>query len=200
MNKIIKILVGADFLFQFGYGLLTPVFAIFIVRSIENGTAQVAGTAVAIYWIVKSILRVPLAWYLDKKRGEYDDFCFLILGFFLTSILIFFYYFAKTPFHIYTIQFFMGIAGAFGFTPWYGFFSRHIDKFHENFEWSITVSLSGIAIGVAGFVAGVMADKIGFSSIFILGGILSLFSTATLFFIGKNIQIQKKDSFQIKEK
>ncbi|GAG17355.1 unnamed protein product, partial [marine sediment metagenome] len=170
INKFIKILISSDFALQIGIGFVTPVFAIFLLNSIENGSAKLAGMAVAIYWLTKSILRIPLAYFLDKKRGEHDDFYTMIIGFFIVSLCYFLYLFAKIPIHIYAIQFLMGIGGALGFTPWYGFFSRHIDKHHENLEWSIEVSVVGFALSGAGLATGIIAEKFGFQPIFIIAG------------------------------
>lgn len=200
INKVIKVLVSTDSIFEFAYGLVTPVFAIFIIQSIENGTAQVAGTAVAIYWFVKSALRIPIAWLLDKKDGEYDDFYSMVFGFLLYSVCLFLYNFASTPMHVYLIQTLTGVAGAFAFTPWYGFFTRHIDKSHENFEWSISVSLTGFGISLAGFLAGIIADNFGFAYIFTVGGILSLVSTLLLLLIGKSLKTKTKDGYNVEFK
>jgi len=170
------------------------------VQSIAGGTAQVAGTAVAIYWFVKSVFRLPIAWFLDKKEGEYDDFYSMVFGFFIYSVCLFLYNFASTPTHVYEIQFLTGIAGAFAFTPWYGFFTRHIDKFHENFEWSLSVSITGFGISLAGFLAGIIADNLGFKYIFTIGGILSLVATALLALMGKNLKKKSKDGYNVEFK
>ncbi len=197
INRVIKILIGADLMFMTASGFITPVFAIFLIRSIEGGSAQLAGTAVAIFWLTKSVLRIPIAYYLDKKRGEYDDFYSMVIGFSIYTLAHFLYLFANLPVHIYAIQLLMGIGGAFAFTPWYGFFSRHIDRYHESFEWSIEVSLVGLGISGAGFASGIIADKFGFAPLFVISGIISLIGTLLLLLIGKNLKIRKKNGYII---
>ena len=128
INKVIRILIGANLLFNSASGLMNPVFAIFLIESISPGSIQLAGTAIAILWVVKSTLRIPIAYFLDKTIRENDDYYALVIGFFIHSIAYFLYIFARTPGHIYAIQVLFGIAGAFAYTPWYGFFARHIDK------------------------------------------------------------------------
>ena len=197
INKIIKTLIGADLLFMSAAGFVAPVFAIFLVQSIEGGSAQLAGTAVAVYWLTKSVVRVPLAYFLDKKRGEYDDFYTMLFGFSIFTVTQFFYLFAEIPAQIYAIQFVMAIGAACAFTPWYGFFARHIDKFHESFEWSLEISFVGFGIAGAGFAAGFIAEHYGFAPLFIISGTLSLLGTLFLLFIGKNIKIEKVDGHVI---
>lgn len=200
INKIIKILTISDLFYQTGAGFVAPIFAVFLINSVGNSSMKVVGIAVAIYLITKSITRLPVGYFLDKKRGEYDDFYSLISGFFVMSICYFLFLLAKTPNHIYIIQFLMGVGAAFAFTPWYGFFSRHLDEHHENLEWGIAISLTGFGMAGAAFVAGLVADKFGFEPIFILGGTFSLLGTILLLFIGKNIKLRKTDGFTIEKK
>jgi len=200
INKIIRILIGADLLINSAAGFLSPIFAVFLINSIVPGSIELAGTAMAIMWVTKSIVRIPVAYALDKKEGENDDYHSLVIGFFIHSIAYFLYIFAETPMHIYAIQALFGIAGAFAYTPWYGFFARHIDKRRENFEWSITNSVIGFGMAGAGFLAGVVAQNYGFTPIFIVCGIMSLAGTALLLLMKNQIKIVVKDGYEIKEK
>lgn len=199
INRIILILIASDVVFQIGTGFIDPIFAVFLVESVSGGSLQLAGTAVAIYWLVKSIVRIPIAFLLDKKRGEKDDFYTMLTGFFMISAIQFLYLFVNTATHIYIIQIFLGIAGAMAFTPWYGFFSRHIDKYQENMEWSISNSMVGFAIAGAGFATGIVAEKFGFHPIFIISGTLSLLGTLLLLLIGKKVHLKKRDGYTIEK-
>jgi len=49
LNKIVKKLVLTDFIFLFGWGLVSPILAIFIVDNIRGGDAGVVGIAVGIF-------------------------------------------------------------------------------------------------------------------------------------------------------
>lgn len=194
INKVIKILIGADLLFCSAFGFITPIFAIFLVKSVENGSIQLAGTAVAIYWLVKSALRIPVGYFLDKKGGERDDFYSMLIGFSIYSLAHFLYLFAHTANHIYAIQFLMGVGGALAYTPWYGFFTRHIDKHKESFEWGVGISLIGFGTAAAGYIAGFIAEKFGFTPLFIISGSIIMLGVIILLLIGKNIDVKRKES------
>jgi len=198
INRVIKVLIASDFVFQVGIGFVDPILAVFLVEKIQGGSLELAGAAVAIYWLSKSIIRMPVAYFLDKKRGEYDDFYSMLVGFAIITACQFFYLMAHTSAHIYIIQLFLGLGGALAFTPWYGFFSRYIDRYQENMEWSISNSLVGFAIAGAGFATGFVANNFGYTPIFIISGTLSLLGTLLLFFMGKNINLKKTDGFTIK--
>lgn len=49
MNITLKYLILADLAFWSGWGLVSPVFAIFIASNIIDGSAVVAGIAYGIY-------------------------------------------------------------------------------------------------------------------------------------------------------
>ena len=74
INRVIKYLILSDLAFWSGWGLFNPVFAIFIIEKIQGGNAFVVGAAVAVYWITKSLLRIPIGIFLDSLTGEKDDY------------------------------------------------------------------------------------------------------------------------------
>jgi len=80
INKIVKYLILSDIAFFTGWGLVSPIFPIFVLDRIQGGTALVVGTATAIYWIVKALLEFPVGTLLDKHAGEKDDYFFLVSG------------------------------------------------------------------------------------------------------------------------
>ena len=128
----------------------------------------------AVYWVVKSLIQLPIARFLDKTDGEKDDFYALFLGYIMASISVLFFIFAKTPLHIYLIQAFFGIAMAVAVPAWYGIFTRHIDKLKENQEWSLDSIAIGIGAATSAALGGILANRYGFQTVFIIGGFLAV--------------------------
>lgn len=188
INLIIKYLVLSDLLFWTGWGLISPVFAIFIVERIEGGTAFVAGLASAIYWILMSILRIPISLFLDKTLGEKDDYWFLTIGLLVASFLPFFFILARLPWHIYLLQSIHAIAMAMSLSGWTAIFTRHIDKGKEATEWALDATSVGIGMGIAGAIGGWAVTKFGFTLVFILVGIFGIIGAVLLFAIRKEFQ------------
>lgn len=191
INKVIKILIASDFVLNSGWGLLAPVFAIFLVQKIALGSAaegaKIAGFASLTYWIVKSSLQIPIGGYLDKKRGEKDDFWFMVLGTFLTGLTPFGYLIARFAWHIYAFQTIHAIGMAMVVPSWSAIFTRHIDKGKEAFEWGVESTSLGFGAGIAGAIGGILVALFGFNVIFILVGTFTIISAFLLLLIHKEI-------------
>jgi len=191
VNKVIRFLMAGDFFLNSAWGLLGPVFAIFILQNIATESAgkaaEVAGFAALTYWITKSFLQIPIGHYLDKTHGEKDDFLFMVLGLFLTALTPFGFLASSQPWHIYAFQ----VLHAFGmamFVPsWNAVFTRHIDRGKEAFEWGLNSTFVGFGVGITGAIGGILAAYFGFKIIFILAGSINIISAFILLFVRKQI-------------
>ena len=66
INSVIRILTISDVLIISGFGLVAPIFAVFITDSIKGGTLEVVGIASAVYLLAKSLGQIPVAVIIDK--------------------------------------------------------------------------------------------------------------------------------------
>ncbi len=183
LNKIIKYLILSDLIFYTGWGLITPIFAIFIIGNIQGGTILVAGIASSIYWILKSGLRVPIGIFLDNHRGEKDDYFFLVVGLLIAALIPFGYIFSKLPWHIYVLQTVYAVGMAMSLSGWSAIFTRHIDKGKEATEWGLDATSYGIGIGVSAAIGGWAVTQFGFNPVFIAVGVMGLIGVALIFFL-----------------
>lgn len=185
-------MVSVDFVVNSAFGSFTPVFAIFLTDKIQGGSAEVAGFAMAAYWLTKSLFQLPIARFLDKTDGERDDFYALIGGYLAGSASIFLFTFASTPTHIYLVQALFGLSMAVAVPAWYGIFTRHIDKGETSFEWSLESVFSiGIATAISGAVGGVIATRFGFDALFTGASILALVGALSLVFLYPHLTPRK---------
>ena len=188
VNKVIKYLILSDLAFWTGWGLMTPVFAIFIIQNIKGGSAFVAGIASAVFWLVRSGLRVPIGMILDSRPSERDDYFTLVAGLFIASVVPFGYIFAKTPLDIYILQGIYGLGLAMLLSGWTAIFTRHIDKGKESTEWGLDATGIGFGVAAAGAVGGWAVTKFGFEPVFIIVGILGLIGVTILFGLRNEIK------------
>lgn len=202
INRVIKYLILSDLILLSGWGLLSPLFAVFIVNRIQGGTLAVVGATTAIYWILKSFLRIPIGIFLDNRKGEEDDFWFLFFGLLLSALVPFGYLMAAYPWHIYLLQIVFAAGEAMAISAWSAIFTRHIDKGKEATEWGVYGTSVGLGIGIAGFFGGLMAVSFGFNFIFILVGFSGIVSAVILLPLLKFLSPRKTDkgmSFTPKE-
>jgi len=183
INKVIRILILSDIFLLSALGFIVPIFAIFIADHIQGGDIKVAGFAVGIYWIGKSLLRLPIGAYLDKNHGEKDDFYSMLLGTFLISLVYFGYIFSRTVWHVYLLQGLYALGMAMAVAAWPAIFTRHIDQGQEAFEWGLWGASTGLLYGLAGILGGIIASYFGFKMLFVLVGILAFLAGLILIMI-----------------
>lgn len=190
-NKIIRFLIIGDFFFNSALGLISPIFALFVVLKITNNdvaqAAEVVGYSTFLLWSVKSILQIPIGKYLDRNHGEADDFWSMFIGHLIVGLTPFGFLFSDHIWHIYAVSLAQAIGLAMLVPPWYAVFTRHIDKDKEAYEWSVDSTSLGIGVGITGALGGYLMAHYSFEIIFILAGILGTVSTVSLLFIKEEI-------------
>lgn len=194
VGRVIKFFIISDLIFFGGWGLVQPIFAVFILENIAGATVVTVGTLAAIFWIVKSLLQLPLARYLDRTPGEKDDFYALVSGLFLASISAFLFVLAKEVWHLYIIEALHSVALALYVVAWSPIFSRHLDGGKVSFDWALDSSAVGISSGVAGFVGGIVASAFGFEAVFVMVALLSAASAMILLLVPDLVLPQLKQA------
>jgi len=174
INKIIRVLVLGDIMFFSAYGLIGPIFAVFVTNQVAGATIVTAGFAATINLLVRALLQMPVARYVDRHKGEKDDFKFMVAGSTLISIVPFAYLFVTTPWHLYLAQVVLGIGGALANPGWFAIFTRHIDKGKEGTEWTLENVGVGLAAAGTAAIGGILAQQFGFNNLFVIVGVLSL--------------------------
>ncbi len=180
VNRVIRHLVISDFVLNFAFGLLAPIFAVFVLKNIEGGSIRVIGLATTFYWISRTLTTVPLSRLMDRTDGERDEFYFVIAGTFIMSSLPLFYLFVKLPWHIYAIQLMLGVANSMAVPGWRILFTDHIDRGRTGFEWSLEDIAIGLSVGASAYLGSVLADRFGFPIVFIILAVLGYISTIIL--------------------
>src|SRR3989344_4270323 len=102
MNKKLLLLILSDVLILSSFGLLGPIFAVFITGSLEGGTLVAAGLATTIFLIVRSAVSLPLSkYFIDKEKHKTHS---LLLGTLLIITVPFIYIFSTSTTHIFIAQ------------------------------------------------------------------------------------------------
>lgn len=191
INRVVKFLVLADLIFLGGWSMVQPIFSVFVIKNIPGASLIVLGGIMAVYWLVKSLLQIPVANYLDNHDGEKDDFYALLISLTLAAVAAFMLAITENLWQLFFAQFIYAVAMGFYVPSWSGIFSRHLDDKRFSFDWSLDSTVVGLTSFVAALLSGILAETFGFSFVFFLVGILSLVSAVMLFLV-PNLIIPKE--------
>jgi len=173
-------MISDVFIFS-GFGLVSPILAVFIKDDLIGGTLFAAGVASAIFLITHAILQIVFAHYFNPK----DRFWMLWTGTALIVLVPFGYIFSSKIWHIFIVQFIYGIGASFAYPSWYSLFSSNLDKGQQGFQWSIYNSSVSIGTAITAASGAWLAQRIGFQWVFLMTGAIAVLGLFTLFFLEK---------------
>ncbi|MDP3057707.1 MAG: MFS transporter [bacterium] len=205
LNKIIKYLTVADFALLSGFSLIAPIFAIFILNNIKGGNMEVVGFATAINVLVRAVLQLPIAKYLDKKRGDLDEYYFTIISTVLLAATPLLYLKISTPVELYAVQIIYAIGFAMNYPAWMSLFTRHAEREREGSQWAIYSAVTGVGAAAAAAIGGVIGERYGFPALFWLVFFVTMLGAISLLKIYEPLKaphehhkIKQKEAFEIK--
>ena len=181
-NAVVRRFVLADLIWLGGWGLMSPIFGVFVVDKIPGGTVLTVGIGAAIYWVLKSVIQIPVALAIDRTPSERDDYLILVVSLMLAGCTAFSFILVKTVWQLYLVQAMQAVSFALYIPSWNGIFTRHLDPEHRALEFALDSAAVGVATGLAGLVGSIIADTFGFSVIFFMTAILSFVSAIIIFY------------------
>lgn len=182
MKRVIILLIISDILILSAFGLVTPIFAIFLKEGISGGSILAAGIASTIFLLVKSVCQLPFSLYIDTKRSKLR---FLLFGTLLISAVPFVYAFSPNVSWIFFAQGIYGLGAALAYPTWFSLFTMHLDRKHRGFEWSLWSTGVGLGAALTAFLGAIIARSLGFQVLFFIVGFCSLAGMFVLFFLSK---------------
>lgn len=193
INPTVRFLTISDTMLAAALGLFGPIFAVYLTESIRTDNAlEVIGIGTSIYLFTKSIGQVPLAYLIDKIKGEKDDFYILLIGNSIYFIVPILYTFITQPWHLFFIQFIYGLGAALTIPTWRALFTRHIDRGKEGIEWGIYQTMSDLAGAVAAPIGAMVAVFYGFNAVLYLASALALVSSIFIYVTRGDLRFAKK--------
>lgn len=106
MNRTLKLLIVSDTLVFTGFGLVTPILAIYIKNSI-GGSLEAIGLMTTLFLISKTIFQLLFSKVFEPKQR----FFMVVVGTLLIAIVPFIYLFSSQMWHFYVAQILYGIGG-----------------------------------------------------------------------------------------
>ncbi|MEM3091223.1 MAG: MFS transporter [Candidatus Pacearchaeota archaeon] len=171
MNKKLFLLILSDVLILSSFGLIGPIFAIFITNNLEGGGLVSAGLATTIFLVVKSVVQLPLSrFFIDKEKHKTHS---LLLGTLLIITVPFIYLSAKHVNIIFLAQIIYGLGAAMAYPAWFTLFTNYLDKKHKGFEYTLWATGVGIGGALSAYLGAKLADLFGFQILFFIVGIVA---------------------------
>ncbi len=181
-NRLIMKLICTSFFVHSGWGLIFPIYAIFVTEQIRGGSLEIVGLAVGVFWIVKATLQPFLAYRMDVVKGEQDDMQFLLRGLTIITIIPLLYIFSFEVWHILVLEAVRGIGLAMIEPTLSGVFTRHVDKNWESYAWSLNSTGISFAFGFSAIFGGMIASLLGFNVLFVLVSSITFISLIITYF------------------
>ena len=173
LNPKLLLLIFSDILILSSFGLIGPIFAVFITDGLVGGTLVTAGLATTVFFVVRSVISLPLSrYFIDKEKHKTHS---LLLGTLFIISVPFIYAAATSVYTIFIAQAIYGLGAAMAYPAWFSLFTTYMDKKHKGFEYTLWSTGVGIGAAVAAYVGAEVADLLGFKYLFFLvGGIAFL--------------------------
>ncbi len=183
VNRVVRHFIFADLALLSGWGLVSPIFSIFVTQKIAGADLVTVGIAASTYWLTRSILQIPIGSFLDHSNKERRELYTLIAGLLLAAFSAFALIVVATAAQLYLIQFVYGVGIALYATAWNEVFSKHLDRNKIALEWAMDSSGLGFASGIAGFLGAYVASLFGFNYVFIAAGFFSILAAVIIFLL-----------------
>ena len=186
MHKVLRILILSDLFIIGSFGLVQPIFAVFMLQNVVGITLTGIGIAITIQLFTKSILQVLVAKWTDEEPGNVRELWTLFIGSILMSLVSFGYIWATNLSILYTLQFLYGLGGALAFPGWVVIYSRYIRAVKAGYEWSVYSTTVSLGTAATAAVGAYLAELYSFKLLFIIIGILSLIGASFIIHIFKH--------------
>ncbi len=180
MHKILRTLILSDLFLLGSFGLIEPIFAVFMLKNIVGTTLTAIGAAATIQLVTKAIFQIIVSKWTDEEKGNKRELYALFLGSLIMSVVPFFYLLANSLAHVYLLQFAYGLGTALVFPGWMVIYTRYSRDEKAGYEWSMYNTIISLGSAAAAFLGAYIADIYSFNYIFIGVGILSLIGTSLL--------------------
>lgn len=171
--NVLKNLFAADLLLVGSYGLLLPLFALFLTERLPDASIQAISASAALWLFSYAMFDWIFAAYLqhgnptDRARGG------LVAGSIFTALVPLFYIYAKDMTLIYAAQICLGVGLGMGKSSW-SHIMRHItEEKHRRTVRKMRQFSNVMIMAAAAALGGLVAAQFGFDRLlwmmFLLG-------------------------------
>lgn len=180
INHIIKTLITSYVIILAGWGLISPIIAVFITDNVPNAGVETVGFAMTIYALTRSVIQLPVARHLDNKKGDSDEWYALFFGYIIVGIAALSYLKVNSIMILYIVQIIYGIGDALIYPAWGALFTKHADRSSVATESSLYQTSADIVTALSASLGALLVAKFGYSTVFLIVAITTFMGSFTL--------------------
>ena len=169
MNKIQKVLLTAQGFIIAAFGMISPIYAVF-VEQIGGGILAASG-AVAAYSIATGVMVYIISKWEDHVKHLEK---MMTIGYILSAIGFFGYIFVQNIYELIIVQILLGLSVAVRAPAFDAVYSKHLDHHHGVLQWGYWETMAYIVTALAALIGGYVANNYGFRMLFVVMFISSL--------------------------
>lgn len=186
MHKVLRALILSDLFLLGGFGLIQPIFAVFMLDEISGSTITAIGIATAVQLVAKGFFQIIIAKWTDAEAGNRRELLTLFIGSLLMSATPFGLIFATNIWHVYIVQFIYGFGAACAFPGWVVIYTRYNRREKAGYEWSVYNTTISFGTAVTAFAGAYLVEMFSFRALFAVVGVLSLIGASFIIVIFKH--------------
>lgn len=165
-------LFAVDLLILGGYGLLLPIFALFLVDRLPDANIQSVAAAAAVWFVSYAAFAWIISLFLQHSQPESRARAGLVAGTALSALVPLVYLYAKDMGAIYAAQLILGLGAGLAKPSWTFLMHRLADERHHKTLRKIRQLASALVTSAAAALGGLLASRYGFDRlIFMMVGI-----------------------------
>ena len=165
LNPWVRAFIESEAIFWSGWGLINPVFAIFVLEHIVGGSITHVGVAATLSYIARMFGELASGRLLVDSSVR-KKLLFMLGGLFISSFAYLSLILVSGLVGLYLVLMIWGFAFGFATPPKLSLFSLTLDKGQEAREWSFNDALSYGALAISASAGSWIADRYGFSLLF----------------------------------
>lgn len=176
MNRSLKFLLISNAVFVFAGSLFVPLYAIFVVEL--GGGIELAGSLVALEFTVAWLASLAIVRLRDRQGLS---IMLLKVSFFMRSLVWLILGFWPSIYTLIVVQIIHGMTQAIGSPAFNSLVSEHLDNKQHIREWGTWELIKSPITATASIFGGFIASQFGFELLFVIMGLIGLFSLGVLY-------------------
>lgn len=175
INPVVKSYIISETFLWSSINFISPIFAVFAANQVKGGGVELAATSYSAYLIIRVVFELMAGKFLTKRFHKKPIYI-VCLGIALVSISFLGLSLTDTVVGVYLMFSLKGIGIGIASPMKNTLFSSHIDKGKAPMEWGLQDAAVLLGMAAAAALGGFVAQKYGFSIVFIVAAILSAIS------------------------